>query len=371
MDIYDRLGVRKRINGYATLTRLGGSILAPGVIEAMAEASRHFVDLTELQKAVGSRIAELTHNEACFVSCGAAAGMAVVTAALVAGDDPALINRLPNTDGMKNEIILFRSQRNGYDHAIRMAGVKLVEIGYGRSTAPWELEAAFTERTAGIFYFAGGRFEPGALPLDFVVETAHRHGVPVIVDAAAQIPPVENLWRFTTQLGADVAIFSGGKGLCGPQSSGLVLGRRELIEKCYPNSPPNAALGRPMKVGKEELCGILAAVEHHLGLDHESISRRYEDQVRYIIDAVSNVEGVTAERAWPSEAGQPMPLARIAFGPGAPRDRDALIAALLAGEPAIEVAPHGPDAIHVNPQTLVPGEERIIAERLRAILNIG
>lgn len=369
MSIYERLGVRKRINAWATLTRLGGSLMAPGVIEAMAEGSRHFVDLTELQKAVGRRLAELTRNEACFVSCGAAAGLAIVTAALVAGDDPARVDQLPHTAGLKDEVVVFRNQRNGYDHAIRQVGVELVEVGYGHAAHPWQLEAAITERTAAVFYFAGAHFEAGALPLSQVVEIAHRKGVAVVVDAAAQIPPVENLWHFTTEIGADVAVFSGGKGLCGPQSSGLVLGRQAIIDRCYPNSPPNASIGRPMKVGKEELCGILAAVEHHLSLDQAQLARRYEDQVNHVMQAVANVPGVSTIRAWPSEAGQPIPRALLTFGPGSRLSRDQVIAALLAGDPAIEVGPVGQDGLYVNPQTLEPGEERLIAERLQTILG--
>jgi L-seryl-tRNA(Ser) seleniumtransferase len=260
----------------------------------MRDAAGSFIQLDELQRAVGRRLAELTGNEAAYVSSGAAAGMALATAACVAGTDPARINRLPDTSGMKNEVIAHRSQRNGYDHAIRQVGVTLVEIGMGRSAAAWELEAAINERTAAVFYFGGMHFAESAIPLPEVVRIAHAHDVPVIVDAAAQIPPISNLWHFTRELGCDLAIFSGGKGLCGPQSSGLVLGRRDLIDACAVNGPPNHSIGRPMKVGKEELVGLLTAVEWSLRRDEPALIADYERQVAYLIDRLQGIPGVTA-----------------------------------------------------------------------------
>src|SRR5262245_48046121 len=224
MTTYRDLGVRRVINAAATLTRLGGSRMPPPVIEAMAAAAGAFVDLDVLQQRVGERIAELTHNSACYVSSGAAAGVMLATAACITGDDPAAIARFPSLESGKNEVIVHRCQRNGYDYAIRQTGARLVEIGMAQITQPWELEAAITPQTDCVAWFAGPHFAAGALPLEQVITVAHAHGVPVIVDAAAQIPPIANLWRFTRDMGADIAIFSGGKGLRGPQPAGLVLG---------------------------------------------------------------------------------------------------------------------------------------------------
>src|SRR5581483_4317656 len=191
------------------------------------------------------------------------------------------------------EVIIHRSQRNGYDHAARQTGAKLVEIGMAHSTQRWELEAAITPQTTCVLYFAGAHYATGALPLDNVVAVAHAHNVPVLVDAAAQIPPIANLWHFTRELGADVAIFSGGKGLRGPQSSGLVLGRRDLIEACHANGSPNQSLGRPMKVGKEEMLGILAAVQWSLDQDESAVLAGYEATVNRWLAGLSEVPDVT------------------------------------------------------------------------------
>ena len=369
MDIYDELGVRKVINGSATLTMLGGSLMPPEVLAAMTEASRHFVNIDELQDKVGRKIAEWTHNEAAYISCGAAAGLVLSTAACIAGTDPALRERLPFSDGMKNEIIVHRRGRVGYDFAIRQAGGKIVEIGTDQGASPTDLEAAITERTAAVFIFYRHMGMEGHVPLDQQVEIAHRHGVPVLVDAAAQLPPVENLWWFTQQ-GVDLAIFSGGKGLCGPQSSGLIVGRRALIEACAFHACPRAFIGRAMKAGKEEIIGLMAAVRWYLDLDHPALLQSYEDQVAWMIQAVQGQPGLSARRSFPSEAGQPMPRAEIILDEAAcGMTRDELLRRLMLRDPAISLAAAGSAGVFVNPQTLRPGEEKIIVETILEILR--
>lgn len=369
MDIYDELGVKKVINGYATLTRLGGSIMPKVVLDAMFQAAQHFVDIDELMKKVGAEIARLTKNEAAFVPCGAAAGLALTTAACITGLDQSKCARLPLTDGMKNEVIIHKHNRTGYDFAIRQAGGKIVEIGSEKGTSPEELEAAINDKTAAIFYFYNITRMGGLVPLEKGIEIAKSRGIPLIVDAAAQIPPVENLWRFTTEMGADLSIFSGGKGLCGPQSAGLILGRKDLIEACALNACPRAYIGRPMKVGKEEMVGMLAAVKWYLSLDHKKLMQDYENQVQYMIDECSKLPHTTARRNFPSEAGQPMPRAEIIFDEQKlGMTRDEVLKQLREGELCIELATAGPDGIFYNPQTIIPGEEKIIAERIKEIV---
>jgi L-seryl-tRNA(Ser) seleniumtransferase len=365
---YEALGVRPVINAAATLTRLGGSRMPPEVVEAMSTGASSFVDLTELQRRVGERIAELTHNEACYVASGAAAGIALAVAGCCVGTDPGGIARLPTTDGAPPEVIIHRSQRNGYDHAARQTGARLVEVGMAHSTQPWELEEAFSPNTVALLYFAGAHFEAGARPISEVVAVAHAHQVPVLVDAAAQIPPISNLWRFTRDLGADAAIFSGGKGLRGPQSAGLVLGRRSLIEACIANGPPNHSLGRPMKVGKEELLGMLAAVEWSLAQDEPAVLAGYEATVQGWLAGLADLPGVTVERRFPSEAGQPHARAVVHFGPASPLARDAVVAALWDGNPRIAVSTLGDDGIALNPQTLEPGEADQVMAGLRNVV---
>ena len=308
MDIYDELGLRKVINGLATVTVLGGSIMPPEVVEAMAQASRHFVSIDEFQKKAGEKIAEWTQNEAAYIPCGAAAGLALSTAACITGTDSAKCAQLPHVEDLKNEVIIHKRNRNGYDFAIRQTGVKIVEIGTDEGTTPEDMEEAINEKTAAIFYFYNITSMGGLLPLEQGIEIAKRRGVPLIVDAAAQIPPVENLWKFT-HMGADLAIFSGGKGLCGPQSSGLIVGRQDLIDGCALNACPRAFIGRPMKVGKEEIAGLMTAVKWYLNLDHEKLMQTYEDQVKYVMDELSELPHVSTQRNFPSEAGQPMPRA--------------------------------------------------------------
>ena len=367
MNTYGELGIEPVINAAATLTRLGGSRMPPPVVAAMAGAAEAFVDLPELQRRVGRRIAELTGNEAAYVTSGAAAGIVVAVAACVAGTDPELVAAFPCLPGATQaEVIVHRSQRNGYDYAARQTGVKMVEVG---ATAE-ELRGAITERTACVLWFAGAHYAAGALPLEEVVAIGRERGVPVLVDAAAQIPPVANLWRFTRELGADAAIFSGGKGLRGPQSSGLVLGRADIIEGCHANGNPNHSIGRPMKVGKEELIGLLAAVEWSLAQDEAAILAGYEASVQRWIDGLRGLPGVTVERGYPSEAGQPHGRAIVRFAPPCPWTRDEVAAALWEGTPRVAVGtPLGmDDAIALNPQTLEPGEDEVVLNRLRRVL---
>jgi uncharacterized pyridoxal phosphate-dependent enzyme len=363
------LGVRPVINAAATLTRLGGSRMPAAVVEAMRAGAEAFVDIVELQHRVGERIARLTGNDACYVCSGAAAGMTIGIAACITGTDPAAVARLPYVDGAPPEVIIHRAHRNGYDQAARATGARLVEIGMAHATQRWELEAAFSPRTACVLYFAGAHYARGALSLAEVVEVASARGVPVVVDAAAQIPPMASLWRFTRELGADLAIFSGGKGLRGPQSSGLLLGRAALVEACYLNGPPNHSLGRPMKVGKEELLGTLAAVEWSLEQDESAVLAGYEQMVQRWIDGLADLPGVRVERGYPSEAGQPHARAIVRLDAASRWTRSELVAALWDRQPRIAVSEVDADAIALNPQTLEPDEGEVVLDVLRRLLS--
>jgi L-seryl-tRNA(Ser) seleniumtransferase len=370
-SIYASLGVRTFINAAGTYTRLGGSRMPRVVADAMRAAADEFVEIDGLQAAVGTRIAALTHNEAAYVTCGAAAGLFLATAACMAGTDPALARQLPDPAGMPTRVVVYRAHRNPYDYAVRTLPVSLVEIGFPNTIAPpadWELAQALTEDTAAVLYVPAGWTAPGALPLAKVLEITHRRGVPVIVDAAAQLPPKENLWRFTQQ-GADLVIFSGGKDLCGPQASGLILGRPDLIAACVLIGAPHHGIGRPLKVGKEELVGLYAAVQWYMERDEKARACAAEAFVARLAAGLSRT-GLTVERRFPNEAGQPVARALLRFeGVDAGVRCARAVSLLRSGDPSVEVgAGEEPASFYVNPMTVEPDEEETLLARLAAVL---
>jgi D-glucosaminate-6-phosphate ammonia-lyase len=369
MGIYEDLGVSKIINGYDTMTYLGGSVMPEEVVFAMQEASKHFVDINELHEQVGKELALLTHNEAALVCGGAAAGLALATAACIAGDDPALVERLPDTTGLRDEVIVHRCQRNPYDQAIRQVGANLVEIGYFDTTSPEQLRGAITSNTAAVFYFCGTTFEQGALPLNRVIEIAESFRIPVIVDAAAQLPPLENLWLYT-KMGAKLAIFSGGKGLRGPQGSGLIVGDRDYVHKCAVHSCPNHGIGRAMKVSKEDIVGLYVAVKRFVFKDHEKELQQREEMVGIVLEAVKGISGIKGWRKFPARLGQKYPRAIITLADSFPVERKEVLNRLKTGHPRIELGSYESDerSIYVNPLTLSISEAQIIADRLRDVL---
>ncbi len=371
MDIYRETRGSPVINCATTYTRLGGSIMAPHVAQAMADSAGAFVNIFDLQEAVGKRLAELTGNEAAYVSNGAAAALAIATAAAITGEDVALMARLPTRlDGMKNQVVVHRTQRNWYDIAVRMTGVELVEIGHIYETYPWEIDDAINERTAAVVYFAGAHLNRNTLPLEFVIERAHARGVPVIVDAAAQVPPVSNLWHFTRNLGADVAIFSGGKMLRGPQNSGLAVGTEAMIRAMRLNGPPVQRIGRAMKVSKEAMIGLLTAVETYLETDHEAEALQWETTVASWLTAWQELapRWLTVEQLATGEAGEPIPRILMRVSPEAPLSRDDLIEDLRAGNPPIEVVVENESTIAFSPHMLQPGEAEVVEQRVTQLI---
>jgi len=374
MGVYEDLGVRKVVNAIGNVTYLGGSLMAPEIVAAMSEAARSFVDLNELLEKAGQRIAEVMGVEAAYVTTGAASGLVLSTAACMTGKDPAKISRLPDTDGMKNEVIIQRVHRNWFDQSIRQAGARLVEIGrsYPPAMTPsWELEAAIGEKTAAIAYFPTYGIG-GELPLEEVIRIATGHDVPTIVDAAAELPPASNLCNYT-QMGADLVVFSGGKDLEGPGDTGIIAGRKDLIEACALNANPNHGIGRPMKVSKEQIVGLVTAVERYVQQDFEAESNVWEQQVAYLVETLSSLPGVDARRVFP---GEPpifplcIPRAYIDFGGETLGiTRQEVLNLLRDGDPKIALWQGGGKSLVINPQTLVPGEERVVAQRLQDILQ--
>lgn len=358
--IYERMGLRTVINGAGAATLVGGSLMRPETAAAMAEATMAFVVMDELNAKVGERIAEVTGAEAGLVTAGSWAAMALAAAACIAGTDPERINRLPDSTGMANEIVMHRSHRLHYDQAYRVGGGKIVEIGVPYATAPWELERAITERTAAVAWHDSRNTGPGTLPFETVVEIAHAKGMPVIVDAASTLPPVSHLKTWIHD-GADLVIYSGGKGIRGPQDSGMLAGRADLIEAARLNGPPHAAVGRGMKVSKEAMVGLWDAIERFLATDHEADLRVHQEQMATIVAGLEGRGDCTFE-VYDDWDQWPAPVIRIwainkAWTPRAVHD------AMLAGEPRIQINMER-GGLLINSHCLQAGEDEIVIKRL-------
>lgn len=365
---YHDLGVEPIINAFGTVTILGGSLMSQEVMDAMAEAAKSFVDMHELLQKAGEKLAQITRNEAAYITSGAASGLMLVAAACITGSDPDKIARLPDTSGMPNEIIIQKCQRMSWDRFLSQAGAKLVEIGQQHQTTIEDLERAINENTVAIMYYSGSLYERNALPLDSVIKTGKSYGIPVIVDAAANLPPVDNLWRFTEK-GADLVVFSGGKGLRGPQNTGLILGKRSLVEACRMNGSPNNAIGRVCKVGKEEIMGLLTAVQQYVSIDHDKILQEQERWIAYLLSELAGLEGVEVARIYPGRHGQPYPRLRITFPDR--EQRDSVVKILKDCTPKIYVAVFREDerCFCIDPSTLHWNEVQTMAGRLKTILR--
>ena len=372
---YEDLGVRTLINARGTWTYLSASLELPEVKQAQLEAAKHYVDVIELQHAVGRRLAELSGAESGMVTSGAAGAMASATAGCIAGTDPNRIWQLPDTTGMKDQVIMFGG-RIAFDNAIRLAGGKLV-VAHTHD----ELQNAINDKTAMVYTTRLGDQLKKALAITKAA------GVPLLLDDAAGIPPISNL-RLYSQMGCDLYAFSGGKGLLGPQCSGLLLGRKDLIEAAlYNTNPWEGAVCRPMKVGKEEIMGCLAAVEAWTKMDTDSLYRRWNARVNRIAKLVDTVPGVKTKIYVP-EDGNRYPTLRISWDEQAWNFSVRDCAKKLSdGEPRIEVLtasnpsgvlarlhkdftrPGAENHLEIISMSLQPGEDLIVGKRLREVLT--
>ncbi len=376
-NVYTRLGVKTVINCRGTWTYLSGSLEFPEVQKAQLEAGEYFVNVIELQRAVGRRLSQLTGAESGIVTSGSAGAMAAATAGCMAGTDDKLIWQLPDTTGLKNEVVMVGG-RSAFDSAIRLTGAKLV-----LSYSPEELANAINDKTAMIYATDLGE------KLQKVLAIAKDHKVPMLLDDAAGIPPADNA-RLYARMGIDLYCFSGGKGLRGPQCSGLLLGRKDLVEAALLNSSPReGAVCRPMKVGKEEIIGCLTALETWLNLDEKKLYAEWNGRIDRIRKLVETVPGVKTETYTPDD-GNRYPTLKLSWDQQAWRFSIAdCVGQLRAEDPVIEVLgldnpslvkavregnPNhkerkGPDHIELVSMTIKPGEEMIVGQRLRAILG--
>lgn len=360
--LYSALGIKPVINGVGVVTVLGGSIMPPEVLRAMEEASRYFVPLPELEKKVGARIAELLKAPAAMVTCGAASAISVGTAACLSQGDPKKLRTLPGRDGIRYEVIQQKSHRSGYEHQMELCGAKIVTVETRQ-----ELENAINERTGMLFFLNKG--EPdGQIKREEFLKIAKQRGVPTMNDAASDATPKENLWKYTEQ-GFDLVIFSGGKALRGPQTTGLLLGRKDLIEAAHPAMSPFGGIGRGMKVGKEELCGVLAAVERYLKVDHAAEYAELETRVKSIREALKGVKGITTDRHIPVIANE-VPHVTVEWDESSKSlTADQVVEQLQKSDPPIHVQRPGKGKLLISVWMMRGGEPQIVGRRLREILS--
>lgn len=361
-NLLRELGVRPFINAAGTYTTHSGSLMRPEVMEAINDSSQYFVEVDELHDAVGKRIASMVGSEAAMVTAGAASALTLGTAATITGVDRQKIEQIPDLTGMKNEVIIQKSHRWDYDHGIRNAGIRFVEV-----TSSAELESAINEKTAMMFFlnYANGRGE--IRDAEFAA-LGKKHGIPTFNDCAADVHPVENVSKWI-KMGFDLVCFSGGKGLMAPQSSGLLLGRADLIAAARANnSPHSATIGRGMKVNKEEMLGIMVALESFLQRDHAKEWQEWERRANLIIASATSVPGVKAEMYLP-EVFNRWPHIRVTWDETKLGIKPAdVIHKMRAGEPSILVW-SADNTLDLGVITLKPGEDRIVARRLKQELQ--
>ena len=373
MSVYDELGVKKVINAWGTMTSLGGSLMLPEVVEAMNEAATAFVDMDELHRQAGKIIAEKTGAEAAYVTSGAAAALVLAVAACMTGKDPEKMAQIPYTQGFKNEVVLPLVQDTSFSRNFAIPCAKLVKVGTEDDYAPSDIERALTENTVAIgFVFFTSKQGCDMEALKEIVGIGKKHNVPVIVDAAAEVPPISNL-RDIVATGADLVAFSGGKDIRGPNDAGFIMGRADLIEAVAAHGSPHNYMGRPMKVSKEQIVGLVVALQHYTLEAVKARQRKWEKMAQYFVKELSS-ENVKAESIVPDPAkheysAQGWPQTRLTIN----ETKLGITMAevnnqLRTGNPPI-YASQFDNCLTLNPQCLQDGEEKIIVKRIREMLK--
>ncbi|HLZ42065.1 MAG TPA: aminotransferase class V-fold PLP-dependent enzyme [Candidatus Sulfotelmatobacter sp.] len=363
---YDELGVTTVINCEGTMTMLGGSLLRPELEAVMAMAGRHFVSIPELEVAAGKRIAELLKlpdGYSAIVTSGAAAAMESGLAGILTGDNEALIRQLPDLTGMKSEVIIQKSHRNPFDHQLRATGIKLIEI-----ETPDQLRQAVNERTA-MMHFSNFANAAGQIKVDEWIKLGKQYNIPCMNDAAADTPPVSHLWDYAN-MGYDLITFSGGKAMRGPQCAGLLIGRKDLVAYALlNNSPHEDTLGRSQKVGKEEIIGMVKALELFLKEDHEALAREWQARLELISREITKVPGVSTSFFVPDIANH-VPHMQITWDSRISIDPKQVSQLLRNSKPAIVIGgDEGKPGLIMCSFMLQPGEDKIVAEQLSRVLR--
>jgi L-seryl-tRNA(Ser) seleniumtransferase len=371
-SVYEQIGVKPVINARGFVTVLGGSTPSPRVKEAMENAERYYVEMKDLLEKGGEIIAREIGCEAAYITPGAAAALALGTAACVTGSDLDKMARLPDTTGMKNEVVMQACQRYSYQRATTIVGTRLVEVGDENGATAEQLEAAIGPNTACVLYVAHLESRPGALSFERVLEIAHRKGVPVLTDAAGQVYPLDRM-RSYTRRGADLVAF-GAKYIGSVHSSGILCGKKALVDAAVPQGfigfetvAERKSFGRPLKLDRQEIVGVITAVQEWFSMDHEQRVAELERRIGGLQRALQSAPGLSFEVL--RREGNAPRLLRIAIDPTkARRDAPAVVAGLRAGNPMIQVN-SDPSGILVNPSTVRPEDDQVVAGRLRELLG--
>ncbi|MCM4150389.1 selenocysteine synthase [Arenibacter sp. N53] len=361
-NFFKELGIRTFINAAGTYTSMTGSLMAEEVTSAIVFGASEYVDLDDLQDKVGERIAELLDCEYATVSSGAFGAMSIGLAGVISGMDSDIAAQLPDTTGLKHEVIIQEGHNIGYTHALLNVGAKIVTVKTKK-----EMEKAINKNTA-MLWFLNASTDNGEVKYEEFIALGKKHNIPTFIDCAADVPPVDNLFKFT-KMGFDLVAFSGGKGIRGPQSAGLLLGRKDLIKAARIHTPPRGTtIGRGMKVNKEEVLGMLVALEMYLAKDHGKEWKLWENQIKLISDSALSVKGVETEIHVPPYANH-VPSLRISWdnkivkiSPEEARKR------LMEGHPAIATV-GDKETIGITTWMMDPGQERIVAKRVREVLE--
>jgi L-seryl-tRNA(Ser) seleniumtransferase len=363
-NILKELGIRTFINAAGTYTAMTASLMHDEVVETIKQSAKQFAMLDEVQDKVGEKIAELCHAEAATVTAGCWSALVLGTAGVLTGMDMKKVAQLPNVTGMKSEVIVQKGHNIGYVHALTNTGAIIVEI----ETAQ-ELEKAINEKTA-MMWFLNSNAPMGKIQHEEWVAIAKKYKIPTMIDMAADVPPVSNLWKYN-ELGFDLVCVSGGKAMCGPQSAGILMGRKDLIAAARLSAPPRGGnIGRGMKVNKEEIVGMYVALEKYIKQDHDAEWKMWESKIDSIKTAVNSVEGVTTEISVPPIANH-TPLLFIKWDESKVKTNNKdLMLKLRNGSPSIEVMANG-TGINITVFMLQEGEEKIVAKRVREELLLA
>ena len=370
MNIYDNYKLDKIILATGNFTEFGGSIMSNEVIDSMREASKAFVDIRQLQDRAGEIISKITKAESGIVTSGAAAGLVIATAACITRKNVSAIKRIPDTKNLKNEVIVQRGHSNNYDRMIKITGANIKYVENSNDINLSHLESLITNKTAAIeFVIAQFLTEKNVLKLEEVVSISKKYKIPLNIDAANELPPISNLQKFIIA-GADMVIFSGGKDIRGPQSTGFICGKKELIESCLMNSSPNHSIGRSMKVGKEEIIGFLTALQRYVKEDHNSRINKWEKQIYYFVEKLRNFDGMDVVRVFPDYTGRPVPRAFIkCTKKKIGLNHKELQERLKTGSPKILVMEdYYKKGILIDPSTLFENQIEIIANKIESLI---